>query len=261
MVFSNLQSHEKDAFFSLLDEYFSSRPEIFSNNAAQSDGQSAQSTQDAAVSAVQRAMVNNPEATARVMSAGLRHVANSRTGAGAGGSGASADPGVSDNEVNSVAGRVAAASLAFSARNSHVPSSSISSPPPIAEKPSSNLVSAKKFGSVDTSSTMGFIGSLRSKPPSSPPQVAAPPAFAPRQNTFAPPPVRRAGSAPEPEEEEQEAGEWADALYDYESGEAGDLKITEGERVLVTERTSDDWWTGEVNGKKGLFPASYVKLL
>ena len=24
--------------------------------------------------------------------------------------------------------------------------------------------------------------------------------------------------------------------------EAGDLKITEGERVLVTDRTSDDWW-------------------
>ena len=24
--------------------------------------------------------------------------------------------------------------------------------------------------------------------------------------------------------------------------EAADLKITEGERVLVTDRTSDDWW-------------------
>jgi len=107
--------------------------------------------------------------------------------------------------------------------------------------------------------------------------VAAPPAFAPRQNNFNPPPSRRAGSTssvtpepapsppprfqPEPGPEEEETGEWAEALYDYDSGERGDLKITEGEHILVLERTSDDWWTGEVNGQKGLFPASYVKIL
>lgn len=65
------------------------------------------------------------------------------------------------------------------------------------------------------------------------------------------------------------------------SQESGDLELKEGQRVLVIERTSNDWcvssfrsdrhlhiveclpfrWTGEFDGKKGLFPASYVKLL
>ena len=42
--------------------------------------------QGAAASAMHRAMLNNPEATAKVMSAGLRHAANStsRTGTGVG---------------------------------------------------------------------------------------------------------------------------------------------------------------------------------
>jgi abl interactor 2 len=41
----------------------------------------------------------------------------------------------------------------------------------------------------------------------------------------------------------------------------GDLNVKEGERVVITDRTSEDWWTAEVDGKSGLVPASYVKLL
>ncbi|PPQ76276.1 hypothetical protein CVT26_009713 [Gymnopilus dilepis] len=246
MVFSNLQPHEKDAFFSLLDEYFSSRPEIFAN-LGQSDEPApvapTKSAQGAAVAAVGRAMAAHPEAAAKFMSAGARQVANARGGAGAGRSpSGEADAGASDNEVTSVADRVAA------------------------------------FSSVDTSSSKGFLSSLHNKP-ATPTPPSIPSAFAPRQNNFSPPPARRAGSTnsesapapppppprsqpePEPEPEEEEVGEWAEALYDYDSGEAGDLKITEGEHILVLERTSDDWWTGEVNGQKGLFPASYVKIL
>ena len=64
--------------------------------------------------------------------------------------------------------------------------------------------------------------------------------------------------------------------------EAGDLVLRANARVLVTDRTSDDWcvdvlissfralnprcysafrWTGELDGKSGLFPASYVTVL
>lgn len=63
--------------------------------------------------------------------------------------------------------------------------------------------------------------------------------------------------------------------------EAGDLVLRANARVLITERTSDDWyvgvlissfrtlnsccsafrWTGELDGKSGLFPASYVTVL
>ncbi|KAG6838540.1 hypothetical protein C0991_010782, partial [Blastosporella zonata] len=168
----------------------------------------------------------------------------------------------SDPEVQSVAGRVAAASLAFSARNNDNRTSPPQrTAPPIAQKPAgaSGLISSKRLGDFDTSSKGAMLGSLytpnknKNPPPSAPPPPAA---FPSPKNTFAPPPSRQ------PEEAEEESqGEWALALYDYNSGDAGDLEIKENEHVLVTERTSDDWWTGEYNGKKGLFPASYVKLV
>jgi len=107
-----------------------------------------------------------------------------------------------------------------------------------------------------------------------PAPVHAPPAFSGRKASsgFAPPPVRRVAASspaqvPEPEEVaepeggEEVSGQWAEALYDYTSKEAGDLPLQAGESVLVTEQTSADWWTGEVDGRSGLFPATYVKLL
>jgi len=266
MGFSNLQAHEKEAFFSLLDEYFQSRPEIFANLSDGSQG----------APAVSAAMHRASDVTSKVVSAGLRHAAFSNNASRpiVGGSG-NANTTASESEVGSVADRVAAFSLQ---RNSHLssPASSTNN----AEKPSpaSGFNSLKKLGD-DTSSAKNFFGSLRNAnnlKPASPP----PPALFQQHNTLAPPPVGRAGSnvsprmaapdfsAPPPppppppraqQQEEEEAGDWADVIYDYDSGEAEDLKITEGDIVLITERTSDDWWTGEVNGKKGLFPASYVK--
>ena len=146
-----------------------------------------------------------------------------------------------------------------------------------------------------------------------PPTMYTQPAFAGKKSAFAPPPVRRVSAAtpvpatPEPEEdaqlepgEEVAAGEWAEALYDYTSEvrllfsflwvltrvlrslkDASDLNLRAGERVWVTEQTSDDWcaysklsaphprifilsytrWTGEIDGRSGLFPTAYVKLL
>ncbi|KAF8075849.1 SH3-domain-containing protein [Lyophyllum atratum] len=267
MVFANLQSHEKDAFFSLLDEYFTSRPDVFGNVGGSADQGAGSSASGAAASAVHRAFASNPEATSRLVSAGLKHgVPKSSPYSAA----------ASDPEVNNAAGRVAAASLAFSGRNSSTTSPPPArSAPPIAEKPAaSGLVSSRKFGDIDTTSKGKMLGSLYT-PGKVAPSTAAPvvpAAFAAKKNAFAPPPTRRASSStspplrqqppPEPEEEEQgEQGEWAEALYDYDSGEPGDLAIRADERVLVTERTSDDWWTGEYNGRKGLFPASYVKIL
>jgi len=262
MVFSSLQAHEKEAFFSLLDEYFQSRPEIFANL---SDGSQASP-------AVSAAMNRASDVTSKMVMGGLRNAIASnnasRPGAGAN---ASANTMPSESEVSSVANRVAAFSLQ---RNSHLSSPSTSSN---AETfpPSSGL---KKLGdNIDTSSAKNFFGSLRSVNNSNSAASPSPPAFTSQQQqqSFAPPPVRRVASnatpsprvvaAPGPppipaSKRQEEKGDLADVIYDYDSGEAEDLKITEGEVVLITDRTSDDWWTGEVNGKKGLFPASYVKL-
>ncbi|KAG6907244.1 hypothetical protein DXG01_009783 [Tephrocybe rancida] len=251
MVFAKLQNHEKEAFFSLLDEYFTSRPDVFGNLAASSDG-AGSSRGASAASAVHHALASNPETTSRLISAGLKHGVPKSSPYSAT---------ASDPEVGSVAGRVAAASLAFSARNNNTSASPPQrSAPPIAQKPSGapGLVSSKKFGDVDMSSKGAMIGSLYSgnkNKNSSPAPPPAPSAFGATKNAFAPPPTRRTSDAPalphrqsepepepEPEEEEEEGsqGEWALALYDYNSGDAGDLQIKENEHVLVTERTSDD---------------------
>ncbi|PWZ00514.1 BAR-domain-containing protein [Testicularia cyperi] len=51
------------------------------------------------------------------------------------------------------------------------------------------------------------------------------------------------------------------ALYDYTATADGDLSFRAGDRIEVTERTAstEDWWTGIVNGQKGVFPGNYVR--
>ncbi|KAG9010859.1 hypothetical protein FRB94_009561 [Tulasnella sp. JGI-2019a] len=145
----------------------------------------------------------------------------------------------------------------------------------------SSLVSGKHFGSgkidLTSKSTMvsSAFGNLRNRgAPAAPvptsPTSATPP---PPARSFAPPPIRRVpSSAPpvrtpepepelEPEPEPEQEGEWAEALYDYTSGDKTDLHFVEGQRIRIVEHTSDDWWTGELDGKEGLFPATYVKIL
>ncbi|PJF19547.1 hypothetical protein PSACC_00631 [Paramicrosporidium saccamoebae] len=50
------------------------------------------------------------------------------------------------------------------------------------------------------------------------------------------------------------------ALYDYVGQETGDLSFREGDQIEVVKRTDskDDWWTGSLHGKTGIFPANYV---
>lgn len=52
------------------------------------------------------------------------------------------------------------------------------------------------------------------------------------------------------------------ALYDFEGQSAGDLPFREGDRIRVVKKTdsTDDWWTGELRGVTGSFPANYVEV-
>ena len=50
------------------------------------------------------------------------------------------------------------------------------------------------------------------------------------------------------------------ALYDFAAQADGDLDFRAGDRIEVVERTEsvEDWWTGRLNGRQGVFPgASY----
>jgi len=257
MVFANLQGREKDAFFSLLDEYFQSRPEIF---AALSSGQgsSAASNSNSLKSSAQTIgqRLFSPAATTTASGSPKPRMGGIGVGGGGGfsgiASGGRAPSDVASEDHPPVAGRVAAAAAAFSQHRLSTPSGPDSS--------GGGTGSLNRLSGVDTSSLKNVLAGRASQP-------GPPPAFN-KSSAPAPPPVARRGPPrpepePEPEEEEEQEpqGEWAEVLYDYVSNEPGDLNIRENQQILVTQKDSDDWWTGEVDGQSGLFPASYVKLL
>ncbi|KAH9994379.1 BAR-domain-containing protein [Russula vinacea] len=51
------------------------------------------------------------------------------------------------------------------------------------------------------------------------------------------------------------------ALYDFSAQADGDLDFKVGDRIEVIERTdsSEDWWTGRLDGRTGVFPGNYVQ--
>ncbi|TFK76739.1 DUF500-domain-containing protein [Pluteus cervinus] len=53
------------------------------------------------------------------------------------------------------------------------------------------------------------------------------------------------------------------ALYDYDAVESGDLSFTKGSIITITNKSEsvDDWWTGKINGKEGIFPANFVEIV
>ncbi|KAG8754034.1 hypothetical protein FRC11_006889 [Ceratobasidium sp. 423] len=291
-MFARMTHEDKLAFFELLDEYFESRPHLFTRESV--DGGAASQPGAMAANAVHRTMAANPQATADLISTGLKNIPKGSQYSAA-----------SNPVVANAAGRFAASSIASSygggAKSPPAPprrnvSTTDDSPSP--SRGSSGLVGVKRFGDVDTSSiSAAFASSFKGgKPPPAPASSTLPPALdnANRRN-FAPPPVRRvptntssegdAGAEsknkwgnpnqapvrrvpshntlqrqPTPEPEPAQ-GEPAEALYDYNSNAAEDINVRQGDRFVIVERTSDDWWTGEVNGRRGLVPASYVRIL
>lgn len=53
------------------------------------------------------------------------------------------------------------------------------------------------------------------------------------------------------------------ALFDFEAVEPGDLSFSKGQVIIITEKSTntDTWWKGEVDGRKGAFPANFVEVV
>lgn len=53
------------------------------------------------------------------------------------------------------------------------------------------------------------------------------------------------------------------ALYSFAGEESGDLPFRKGDVVTILKKSDsqNDWWTGRVNGREGIFPANYVELV
>ncbi|KZO94811.1 SH3-domain-containing protein [Calocera viscosa TUFC12733] len=272
MVFAEIREDEKEAFFSLLDQYFADRPHLLPS--AQPDPSAAQQGQQTAGSAaagfIGRQMAANPQATANLVSSALRANNNQHDSPAA--------QAASNPHISSQLGRAVASGMGtFSSLTKPPPPQPASKPPGVRGGTApSGLVTRKAMGSYSTESKGAFFASgvqnaLNYKKPQQ--QVVDAPLAPQGQHAtgFAPPPRRPVAVVPEPEpEQEQEEqyeeaqeqqGEWVEALYDYQGDAATDISLSAGEQFVLVERTSADWWTGEHNGKRGLFPASYVKVL
>ncbi|XP_078415522.1 SH3 domain-containing kinase-binding protein 1 isoform X3 [Cetorhinus maximus] len=57
--------------------------------------------------------------------------------------------------------------------------------------------------------------------------------------------------------------EYCKVLFPYEAQNEDELTIREGEIVIIINKECADagWWEGEINGKRGVFPDNFVKLL
>jgi hypothetical protein len=54
---------------------------------------------------------------------------------------------------------------------------------------------------------------------------------------------------------------WGVATHNYASDEPTDLSFSIGQRILLLYfPASEDWWTGDVDGKSGTFPKNRVKI-
>lgn len=51
------------------------------------------------------------------------------------------------------------------------------------------------------------------------------------------------------------------ARFDYDGESSEDLTFLEGEIIKLLEHVGDDWLRGELNGKSGIFPATFVEVI
>jgi len=107
-------------------------------------------------------------------------------------------------------------------------------------------------------------GSFVKKAPPPPPGSGSPPpppysgpssAAAAAVGKKGPPPPPPLKPKPKP------AAECVVALYDFDAQADGDLDFKAGDRIEIIEKSdsSEDWWTGKLNGRQGVFPGNYVQ--
>ncbi|KAH9442017.1 hypothetical protein MJO28_014845 [Puccinia striiformis f. sp. tritici] len=230
---ASLSSVDKQAFYSILDEYFDSRPHLFQQQQQQTSSKNGES-----FSALSSLAGSNPKMTAAALkSAGVPPSLAKPSNVSAASS--------ASKHLNGVGNKVGQLSGKF---GNHFANSDQNQQQPPPANPSSK--------------PNGFpnMNKFAATPPIS------------HQNSFAPPPTRRVAPvsttpaysqpppAPPARSKSHHDEELVEALYDYDGTSSEDLSFKEHQIIKVTEHISDDWWNGQIdNGPIGMFPSSYVK--
>jgi len=97
--------------------------------------------------------------------------------------------------------------------------------------------------------------SIERAPPPYSPSINAGASAAPHKRPPPPPPMKSKPVLNAPQIK------YVVALYDFAAQTDGDLSFNTGDRIELVEKTqsSEDWWTGRLNGVKGVFPGNYVQ--
>jgi amphiphysin len=150
---------------------------------------------------------------------------------------------------------------------------------PVGRSPSM-LSASSRAGPPSLARSASSVSSAASykKAPPPPPGVSVTRSATMAVNSAAPPPysaasvgsrsmvasAAAAGKRPPPpppplKPKPQPAVQYVVALYDFAAQADGDLSFSAGDRIEVVERTpsSEDWWTGRLNGRQGVFPGKW----
>lgn len=52
----------------------------------------------------------------------------------------------------------------------------------------------------------------------------------------------------------------AEAMFDYAPQHVGDLALKVGDKVEVSRKGDDGWWSGTLRGQQGNFPGDFIRL-
>ncbi len=53
----------------------------------------------------------------------------------------------------------------------------------------------------------------------------------------------------------------AEVVFPYDAEQEDELSLTVGDIITILDMQDEGWWHGELNGKQGVFPENFVKLL
>ncbi|KAF7212991.1 transcript variant X3 [Nothobranchius furzeri] len=65
--------------------------------------------------------------------------------------------------------------------------------------------------------------------------------------------------AAKPVQASKPSAEWATALYDYAAISADELSFQQGDRILITDHINEEWSSGRLGGREGMFPRAFIK--
>jgi len=64
---------------------------------------------------------------------------------------------------------------------------------------------------------------------------------------------------PEPQAGSGDLPAQARALYDFDAQDTEELAFKAGDIINIIQAVDAEWWQGEVDGRQGIFPVSYVE--